>query len=222
VDHVAAPAGLGGPLVLSDVSFRVAPGERIALLGASGAGKSTVCALLLRFLDPTRGSISVGGTPLERLSTDEIRDHVALLDQSPVLFGGTIADSLRLGDPDATDEELHRVLDLVELGELGDGGLDLQIAEAGASLSGGQQRRLALARVLLRRPALLLLDEPTAGLDEEQGHSILESCLDVTPDAAVVLLTHRVAETQGADRVYLLTDGVLNELDTAARLALLV
>jgi thiol reductant ABC exporter CydC subunit len=218
--HVAAPATVGGPLVLRDVSLEVAPGERIALLGASGAGKSTICALLLRFLDPERGSISIGTAALDSLGSEELRRHIALLDQSPVLFGGTIADALRLGDPAATDDDLRAALELVDLGELGASSLEMALAEAGSSLSRGQQRRLALARVLLRRPTVLLLDEPTAGLDERQGADVLRRSLDAAPGAAVILLTHRVAETEGFDRVYVLDDGVLSELGAPERAAL--
>lgn len=217
-EHVAAATVPGGVELLRDVSLHLAAGERVALLGSSGAGKSTICSLILRFLEPTQGAISIGGCSFSELSGAELREHVALLDQSPAFFGGTVADCLRLGAPSADEAQLREVLDLVDLSELD---LEGAVAEAGASLSGGQQRRLALARVLLRRPALLLLDEPTAGLDEHQGVAVLERCLAAAGSAGVLLLTHRVAETSGFDRVYVLADGVLSQLDGAARETLL-
>jgi ATP-binding cassette subfamily C protein CydCD len=218
LEHVRALAAPGEPELLHEVSLRLGAGERVALLGSSGAGKSTICNLLLRFLDPTGGLITIGGIPLAELSSTELRGHVALLDQSPTLFGGTVADCLRLGAPGAATADLREALELVDLGELS---LDELVAEDGASLSGGQRRRLALARVLLRRPSLLLLDEPTAGLDELQGLAVLERSLAAAGDAGVLLLTHRVVETQAFDRVYELAGGVLSELDGAARQRLL-
>jgi len=215
-----APAP-GFPAVLHGASLEIRPGERIAILGASGSGKSTLCALLLRFIAPQAGRLSLGAVLWEDLDTAELRQRIALLDQSPVLFGGTIADTLRLGDPAATDEQLSAMLELVDLSELGDHALSLDLAEDGASLSGGQQRRLALARVLLRRPEILLLDEPTAGLSESQGVDVLRRALALTPEATVVLCTHRVAEAEGFDRVFVLDQGAFHQLGDAARAAFL-
>lgn len=213
--HVAAPALAGGTDVLSDVDLEIAPGERVALLGASGAGKSTLCHLLLRFLTPTAGSITIGGCSLSDFSSDQVREHIALLDQSPQLFGGTLGDALRLGDPLASDAQLLDVLETVDLADFAEDGLEVRIAEAGASLSGGQQRRLALARLLLRRPQLFLLDEPTAGLDAEQADDVLRRCLASTAGASVLLLTHHVTQTEGFDRVYFLENGCVHLLDAA-------
>jgi len=217
LDDIASPAVVGGPLVLKDVSLAVAPGERVAILGASGSGKSTICTLIMRFLDPTEGSIEVGGLPIGAMHSDEVRRHVALLDQSPTLFGGTLADTLRLGNPAADDEMLRDVLRLCDLEDLLAKGLNQPLAERGTSLSGGQQRRVALARVLLRKPDLLLLDEPTAGLDPVQGRAVLANCLRASKDAGVILLTHDVEEADQFDRVYWLEDGVLVELSATQR-----
>jgi thiol reductant ABC exporter CydC subunit len=216
LEGLAAPALVGGPAVLRDVTLRIPPGAHVAILGASGSGKSTLCRVLMRFIAPTAGSLCVENTSLTAISSDEVREHIAMLDQSPSIFGGTLRDCLRLGDPTATDAELLSVLERCELSELAApalGGLDRQVAEDGATFSGGQQRRLALARALLRYPEILVLDEPTAGLDAAQAADVLDTCLSAAGDASVVLVTHAVEETVGFDQVLWLEDGALRPLD---------
>ena len=215
---VSASAAPGGPLLFEDLNFTIPQGERLAILGSSGSGKSTMCSLLLGFLAPIEGSISIGSIPLSDLDPDVRRSEIALLDEYAVLFGGTVGDCLRFGAPAATDEELDAVLSTVDLSHLA---LSDPIAESGASFSGGQQRRLALARVLLRKPSILLLDEPTAGLDDNQAHSVIQGTLAAAPTATVILLTHRLGETEGMDRVFLLESGALRELADAERASLL-
>ena len=213
---VEAPATAGGEAVLRGASLSIAPGERIAVLGASGAGKSTLCRLLMRFLDVTDGRLEVGGVRISSIRSDEVRRHVALLDQSPTLFGGTIADTLRLGDAEASDEELIDVLERCQLGELiAAEGLSTRVAEGGETLSGGQQRRLALARAVLRRPELLVLDEPTVGLAPAQGREVLSSCLAAAGHAAVLLVTHDINEAEGFDQLLWLEEGTLRPLAAA-------
>ncbi len=215
-DGLAAPALVDGPTVLRDISLHIPPGARVAILGASGSGKSTLCRVLMRFIAPTAGSICVETTPLTAISSDEVRRHIAMLDQSPSLFGGTLRDCLRLGDPTATDAELIAALERCDLGELAApalGGLDRLVAEDGATFSGGEQRRLALARALLRQPDVLVLDEPTAGLDAAQASGVLSACLTAAGEASVILVTHAVEETIGFDQVLWLEEGSLRPLD---------
>ncbi len=215
LDHVVVTIGSDNLRVLEGTSLTIPPGSHIAILGASGAGKSTLCQVLLRFLDPTTGAVSIGATPYVELDGDEVRTHVALLDQSPFLFGGSVRDILALGDSNADDEQLLDVLrrcELMDLAESEAAVLDLRIAEDGSTLSGGQQRRLALARALLRRPELLLLDEPTAGLDSAQAATVMRSCLDAIGANSVVLVTHDRALTEGFDQVLWLEGGVLTPL----------
>ena len=200
--------------VLDGASLELPPGEHIALLGASGSGKSTLAAVLLGFVSPTAGSVHIGGTALGAICADDIIGHVALLDQSPALFGGTIRDALRLGAPSASDTELRDVLATCQLVEVveGVGGLDAVLAEQGASLSGGQQQRLALARALLRRPDLLILDEPTVGLDPDQAHEVLTLALAAAGSATVLLITHDVDEALRCQRIGWLSGGQIRLL----------
>ena len=220
-DLVDASPSLGAPPVLRHASLTIGPGRRVALLGASGAGKSTLSALLLRFVAPTSGSLRIGTVPWAQLDADELRRKISLLDQSPVLFGGTVADTLRLGDPTATDDELKEMLELVDLGQLGDDPLSLSLAEGGTSLSGGQQRRLALVESCSDVLRCCCSTSPQAGLDEEQGRAVLTRALGAASRATVVLCTHHVGETAGFDRIFLLDEGSLTELDETARSALL-
>jgi ABC-type transport system involved in cytochrome bd biosynthesis fused ATPase/permease subunit len=173
--------------------------------------------VILRFLDPTSGGVSIGDSPLESMAGDEVRRHVTLLDQHPMLFGGSLRDALRLGAPDATDDELLEVLRRCQLTALtgvgADGSpLDLMIGEDGSTLSGGQQRRVGLARALLRRPDVLLLDEPTAGLSALQGSEILATCLDAARESTVILVTHDVDHAAGFDQILWLEEGRLTPL----------
>ena len=210
----AAPGGHTRP-VLDGTSFTLPSGARVALLGASGAGKSTVASVLLRFLTPTAGTVRIGEVNLQDIAGDEVRRHVALLDQSSAIFGGTLRDALRLGAPDATDDEILRMLEACQLTELlGSGaGLDQLVAERGGSLSGGQQQRLALARALLRHPDLLILDEPTVGLDAVQAGTILDVALEIAGSSTVLLITHDISEAARCDVVLWLSEGQIYQLD---------
>ena len=211
---VSSAPSAGALAVVRDVSLVIDPGARIAIVGASGSGKTTLCRLALRFLDPLEGSVAIGATAYLDMASDDVRRHVVLLDQDPMLFAGTLGDALRLGDPLATDEALLAIIATVDLGELANSPEDLalSIGESGATLSLGQQRRVALARAMLRRPDILLLDEPTAGLDPEQGRRILSDVLSAAGDAAVVLVTHDDDAAQMMSERYWLYNGELSKV----------
>jgi len=181
----------------------------VAILGSSGVGKSTLGAVLLGLLDAERGSVRVGGLSLTSIDPTSLHAHSALVDQSPELLSGTLADALRLGAPEATDVELRAALQLVELDHLE---LDRSIGERGSHLSGGEARRVALARATLRSPELLILDEPTAVLDDEQAHSVLTACLRAAPLATIVLLTHRDSEAALVEERFELQAGQLTKI----------
>tara|TARA_R110002020_G_scaffold183962_2_gene380543 strand:- start:3225 stop:4898 length:1674 start_codon:yes stop_codon:yes gene_type:complete len=189
--------------VLDGVSLNVSAGESLAIAGPSGSGKSTLLLLAAGLLSPTDGRIMLGSLPLENWEERKLRATVMLVPQRSALMAGTVGEALRLADHDAGDSELWRVLEAVALGEVirARGGLDFRLGPSGSGLSGGEARRLVLARALLRRPGLLLLDEPTEGLDHVTALAVLQGIRSYLPEAAIVTASHRVVETQWADHV---------------------
>ncbi len=186
------------------VTFTVSPGETVALTGPSGAGKSTVLAALLGLLPPSRGRVTVGGTDLALLERDAWWERIAWLPQRPHLFDGTVAQNVRLARPAATDAQLRRALR--DAGALGfvtalPQGTDTRLGEGGAGLSAGQRQRLALARVFLADRPVLLLDEPTAGLDNRTEAHVAAALRRLARDRTVVVVAHRPALLAVADRV---------------------
>jgi ATP-binding cassette subfamily C protein CydCD len=204
VDEVTVMAPGRGVAAPARASFRVAPGEIVGILGPSGAGKSTLLAAILGLIPPTSGGVVVVGGDgrsrrIEELEGGAWRNRVAWLPQHPFLLAGTVAENVRLATPDASDEAVGAALASVGLGSLA---LDRQVGDGGRGLSSGQRRRLALARVLLRRAPLLLLDEPTAGLDAEAEVVALRTIrAEADRGAAVVLVAHRPAAAALADRL---------------------
>ena len=209
LERVRFGYGPGRP-VLEDVSFEI-PGPGLnALVCPSGAGKSTVFALLSRFYDADSGSVRVGGTDVRHLPLGELRTRVAYVEQDAPVLAGTVRQNLLYANPDASDDELEGVLDLANLrafaGKLPDG-LDTEVGDGGTLLSGGERQRIALARMLLRRPRLLLLDEVTSQLDAGNERALKETIREVSRRCAVVVIAHRLSTVAGADRILLLDGG---------------
>jgi ATP-binding cassette, subfamily C, bacterial CydD len=179
---------------LDDVSVSISPGERIVVAGPSGAGKSSLLALLLRFTEPTSGCIHAGGRDLSSIPLSSWRRQIAWVPQSPYLFAGTVADNIALGDPDATRAQIRRAARLAGAEDfitaLADG-FDTTLAERALSLSAGQRQRIALARAFLRDAPLVLLDEPTAHLDQATARQILAVIETLTAGRTVLLVSHR-------------------------------
>jgi ATP-binding cassette subfamily C protein CydC len=198
--------------VVAGLRFEVRAGETLALTAPSGGGKSTVLAMIAGVLDPSGGTIRLDGRDIAGLG-DDLRSRVTLVPQRAALVGGSIRENLRLAEPDAEEDDLWRALAATALaGRVRAlGGLDGMLGEGGAGLSGGEARRLVLARALLRRPRVLLLDEPTEGLDEATAEKVLAGLRAALPDAAIVTASHRAAETRSADQVLALGGGVLTE-----------
>ncbi|MCU7731143.1 thiol reductant ABC exporter subunit CydC [Actinoplanes sp. KI2] len=195
---------LPGRTALRDVSLTLAPGDRVALTGPSGSGKSTAAAVLVRFLDPAAGRATLNGVDLRTLDPAEVRDVVGYLPEDAYLFDTTIAANLRIGRPAAGNDELRAALASARLADwvetLPDG-LETAVGEHGMALSGGQRRRLALARALLRDFRILILDEPTEHLDDETAAALTEDLLAAAGDRAVLLITHRPGIAALVDRV---------------------
>jgi thiol reductant ABC exporter CydC subunit len=201
LEGVTARYATGERPALVDVDLRLEPGRRIALVGPSGAGKSTVANVLLRFLDPERGRVTVAGHDAREYRQEDVRGLFALAGQDAHLFNATIRANLLVALPDATDAELEEALRRARIADwvssLPDG-LDTIVGEEGMHLSGGQRQRLVVARALLSRAPVLVLDEPTAHLDPPTARSLILDVLDASADRAVLLITHG---TEGLDRM---------------------
>ena len=207
-----------GPEVLSDVSLSIAPGERLALVGPTGAGKSTLAKLMARFYDPTSGSVSFGGVDLRDGTLSSLRQRMVVVPQEGFLFSGTIRDNLRIGKPTASDDEIFAALDRYGLRDqisgLGDAGLDTEVAERGANFSAGERQLVSIARCALADPAVIVLDEATSSLD--LGTELLiEQALDrLMAGRTVIVIAHRLTTAERADRVAVVDAGRLQELGT--------
>jgi ATP-binding cassette subfamily B protein len=213
-----------GVRTIDRLSFRAAPGEVVAIVGPSGGGKSTVADLLVRFVDPDEGSIRIDGHDLRDVRLEDLRRHVVVVDQTPVILHASIADNLRYGCPGAAMEDLARVMSVVGL----DGfvsrlpaGYDTVVGERGSALSAGERQRLAIARALLADPAVLVLDEPTAALDPATEHEVVAGYEAAMRGRTTILITHRPEPARRADRIVLVAGGpaATNADDTDASFA---
>ncbi len=203
-----------GTPVLRGIHLTLAPGERVAILGPSGAGKSSLAALLARLRDPDAGRITLGGLDLREWDAAALRRRIVILSQHARIFDDSIAANLRLAAPDAPDAALWRALakaGLARTVEALPDGLDTRCGEGGAFLSGGEGRRLALARALLPPAAILVLDEPTAGLDAATERAFLQTLDTAAEGRSLLLVTHRLAGVERLDRAFRLVDGRLLE-----------
>jgi len=202
---------------LKDLSLRVEPGQTAALVGSSGAGKSTVANLIGRFWDPQEGRVTIDGIDLRAFELDALRTHVALVPQDPTLFSGTVAGNIRYAEPDATEEAVRRAAEMANahsfIQQLTDG-YDTQIGERGVRLSGGQKQRVAIARAILADARILLLDEATSDLDSE-SEAVIQDALDGLfargDQLTSIVIAHRLSTIEDADTIFVLEDGQLVE-----------
>lgn len=195
---------------LDGVNFTIKPGETVALVGPSGAGKTTVLQLLLRFYDPQRGKVMIDGTSLPDLMRHEFRQSIALVPQDPVIFAATARENIRFGRPDATDEEVEAAGQaaaahdfLMALPE----GYDSYVGERGVMLSGGQKQRIAIARAILRNAPILLLDEATSALDAESERAVQDAFEAMSEGRTTLIVAHRLATVKKADRILVFDQG---------------
>ncbi|MHB1272214.1 MAG: ABC transporter transmembrane domain-containing protein [Rhodanobacter sp.] len=195
---------------LEDFTLAIEPGETVALVGPSGAGKSTVFSLLLRFFDPQSGSVRLDGINLRALSLPDLRGAIALVPQETVIFSGTAADNIRFGRQEAGDEKVREAAKAAEAHDFIsalDGGYDAEMGERGVRLSGGQRQRIAIARAILRDAPLLLLDEATSSLDAQSEAAIQQALERLEKGRTTLVIAHRLATVQRADRIVVLDGG---------------
>ncbi len=210
LDDVAFGYADDGPRVLSGVDLVARPGTMTALVGPSGAGKTTILRLIARFWDVTGGSVRIGGVDVRDLGSETVIDQVSIVFQDVYLFEGSIRDNVRQGRPGADDEEIRRAMAaarVLEIGERLPDGLDTQVGEGGARLSGGERQRVSIARALLKDAPIVLLDEATASVDAENEVALVEAFRALVRDRTVIVIAHRLETIAGADQICFLEAG---------------
>ncbi len=219
-DHVSFAYVAGRP-VLEDVDLTMAPGETVAFVGPTGAGKSTMAKLVTRFYDPSEGRVTIDGHDLRSVTMHSLRSQLGVVPQEPFLFAGTIGDNIAFARPDATDDEIHEAVERVGLTDVIDRmphGLDTVVHERGQTLSSGERQLIALARAFLAHPRVLVLDEATSNLDL-QSETKIEAALDVLlENRTAILIAHRLSTAMRADRIAVVDDGRIIEVGSHAEL----
>lgn len=203
--------------VLRHIDFRVEPGQTTAIVGSTGAGKTTLLNLIPRLMDATEGAVLIGGTDVRDLDLEELRSRISLVPQKAYLFSGTVASNLRYGDPEASDEELWRCLEIAQAADFVRAmpqGLETPVAQGGTTVSGGQRQRLAIARALVRTPRVYLFDDSFSALDVATDARLRAALQPETADAAVLIVAQRIATIRDADQIVVLEDGDMVGLGT--------
>ena len=204
-----------------DFTLDVQPGQTVALVGPSGAGKTTIFQLLLRFYDPASGTLRLNGTDIRDYPLPVLRGMIGLVPQDPVIFSGTARDNIRLGNIDASDDAIvaaARAASALQFIEALPLGLDTHLGEKGVQLSGGQRQRIAIARAVIRNPRILLLDEATSALDSENEHAIQQALEQLTAGRTTFVIAHRLSTITKADKIVLMNEGRIEAVGTHTQL----
>ena len=219
--HVGLTYAGAGDESLTDIDFKVKKGETIGIIGGTGSGKSSVVNLIPRFYDVTSGFIKVDGKDVKDYPLEELRGKIGTVLQKAVLFHGTICENLKWGNPDATEEDLNRAITVAQAKEFVDnkeGGLDFEIEQGGKNLSGGQRQRLTIARAVVRKPEILILDDSASALDFATDAALRKAIREMEGETTVFIVSQRAASIQHADRIVVLDDGKIVGLGTSEEL----
>ena len=203
--------------VLNQINLKVKAGEYVALVGPSGAGKTTLCSLIPRFYEVSQGAVLIDGIDVRDMKLDDLRNHIGIVQQDVYLFAGTIMDNIRYGKPDATDEEVVRAAKCANAHEFimnFPDGYDTDIGQRGVKLSGGQKQRLSIARVFLKNPPILIFDEATSALDNESEKVVQESLEDLAANRTTFVIAHRLTTIRNAQKILVLTEDGIAEQGT--------
>ena len=207
--------------VLKNISFYIPAGQKIALVGPSGGGKTTLANIIARFFDPDRGCVKIGGIDVKNIKKEELMDTVSFVFQNSRLIKGTIFDNVRLGKPDATRDEVMNAIVNAQCKDIIDklpNGIDTVIGSKGTYLSGGEQQRIAIARVMLKDSPIIIMDEATAFADPDNEYRIQKALTNISKGKTVIMIAHRLSTVVNADRIYVIKDGEIAESGTSEEL----
>jgi ATP-binding cassette subfamily B protein/subfamily B ATP-binding cassette protein MsbA len=208
-------------LILSDITFHIDAGERVAVVGPTGCGKSTLVSLLPRFYDPVRGTVSIDGSGIRDFTVFSLRRNISLVFQEPVLFATTIAENIAYGKPGASIKEIQKAAQKAQIHRVIDAlpdGYDTLLGERGGTLSGGQRQCVAIARAIIRNTPIVILDEPTAGLDNRSSSLVMKALSELMIGKTVIIIGHQLETIQDVDRVIVMQEGHIIQAGTPSKL----
>jgi ABC-type multidrug transport system fused ATPase/permease subunit len=203
--------------VLKNINLTINAGEKVAIVGSSGAGKSTITNLIPRFYDVNEGYITIDQTDIKDVTIKSLRANIGMVLQDSILFSGTLKENIRYGNQTATEAEVFRAAQAARVDEFVKefpDGFDTEVGERGAKLSGGQKQRIAIARAFLKNPKILILDEATSALDSESENKIQEALDDLMQGRTTVIIAHRLSTIMNADKIVVLNKGEIAEIGT--------
>lgn len=202
----------GTKFIIKDINFQIHEKEKVAIIGKSGSGKTTLINLLLKFYKPQDGTILINGVKIENIKTKELRQNIGIVLQIPFIFSGTIADNIRIGNINASNEQIVQAAKIANIYDYIlslPKGFEIEVGERGIRLSGGERQRLAIARVILKKPAIVILDEATSELDVNTERLLINALYEIFEDRIIIMITHRLYNVTGADKIIYLEDGTV-------------